>query len=402
MIQLTPNNKFMGCDLANYTLTAVDEDNHPLTFFDIDGASFGNSVTVNNQGFLYTSYVLKFNGHEVDYAIVTASLSGHPTYTWTIKATQEEDIGNGHLVNDDGETVWSANSNRNYKLNYNDLSNKPVIYLWAEQAVTDVSVGTTTFGYTVGEWIKSVGLVPSADLNPLCTIKAARVGQEFAVRNLGPFVIRVRGDLSPTDVVVLKPGDSVQMASDADGKTYTVNRKTNLLEVNGLVILNNDYVKKFQKGEPFFIIAPYVEGSAQLPYLSWTDDASVVTTIKLTYGRLYVGVRTSDNDAATPRWAITGYANLYQNDPDTMNEVISDDLDLTVTSTESQRVADRHALGTMFYIRNSDSESHDVKFFRPGSGNLPSTVSVASESLMMMVKVSDSTNAGDCRYAAMG
>lgn len=107
----------------------------PVKFYDADGNELGYKVYTNSEGF-----VCDANGNllgngvfvHVD-SVISAHYNGNRFSQWITKAcTSGNTVNDGKMLNAEGQEIWSANSPRNYTLQWTDIAGKPQLNDWSE------------------------------------------------------------------------------------------------------------------------------------------------------------------------------------------------------------------------------------------------------------------------------
>ena len=107
----------------------------PVMFYDADGAELGYKIYTNTEGF-----VCDANGNllgngvfvHVD-SVISAHYNGNRFSQWVAKGYDSGNtVNDGKMLNAEGQEIWSANSPRNYTLQWTDIAGKPQLNNWSE------------------------------------------------------------------------------------------------------------------------------------------------------------------------------------------------------------------------------------------------------------------------------
>lgn len=107
----------------------------PVMFYDADGDELGYKIYTNAEGF-----VCDANGNllgngvfvHVD-SVISAHYNGNRFSQWVAKGYDSGNtVNDGKMLNAEGQEIWSANSPRNYTLQWSDIAGKPQLNNWSE------------------------------------------------------------------------------------------------------------------------------------------------------------------------------------------------------------------------------------------------------------------------------
>lgn len=107
----------------------------PVKFYDADDNELGYKIYTNAEGF-----VCDANGNllgngvfvHVD-SVISAHYNGNRFSQWVAKGyTSGTAVNDGKMLNAEGQEIWSANSPRNYTLQWSDIAGKPQLNNWSE------------------------------------------------------------------------------------------------------------------------------------------------------------------------------------------------------------------------------------------------------------------------------
>lgn len=107
----------------------------PVMFYDADGNELGYKVYTNSEGFVCDANGnLLGNGVFVHIdSVISAHYNGNRFSQWITKAcTSGNTVNDGKMLNAEGQEIWSANSPRNYTLQWTDIAGKPQLNDWSE------------------------------------------------------------------------------------------------------------------------------------------------------------------------------------------------------------------------------------------------------------------------------
>lgn len=107
----------------------------PVKFYDADDNELGYKIYTNSEGF-----VCDANGNllgngvfvHVD-SVINAHYNGNRFSQWVAKGySSGSTVNDGKMLNAEGQEIWSANSPRNYTLQWTDIAGKPQLNEWSE------------------------------------------------------------------------------------------------------------------------------------------------------------------------------------------------------------------------------------------------------------------------------
>lgn len=106
-----------------------------VKFYDSDDNDLGYEIYTNSEGFICDAAGnLLGNGVfvRVD-AVVSGHYNGARFVQWAVKGVSTDlQVNDGKLRNKNGDVVWSANSQRDYTLQWNDIAGTPAFNTWSE------------------------------------------------------------------------------------------------------------------------------------------------------------------------------------------------------------------------------------------------------------------------------
>lgn len=106
-----------------------------VKFYDSDDNDLGYEIYTNSEGFICDANGnLLGNGVFVHIdAVVSGHYNGARFVQWAVKGvTTNLQVNDGKLRNKLGDVVWSANSQRDYTLQWNDIAGTPAFNTWSE------------------------------------------------------------------------------------------------------------------------------------------------------------------------------------------------------------------------------------------------------------------------------
>ena len=176
-------------------------------FYDPDGRNLGLTLRTNSQG-----YVCCDDGTQIagSYFVskkctIFVSLDNGNSWpiSWVVDQSVDSDLVNdGSIRNLNGLRVFGANAENDYTLNYEDLSNRPRISLWAEAQQTETVTGDTTI--SVNMYTKVLVLNATAS----SVVNFALQGDTANVRYGQRFILALTSTSQPV-TVVLGNGEAV-------------------------------------------------------------------------------------------------------------------------------------------------------------------------------------------------
>lgn len=106
-----------------------------VKFYDSDDNDLGYEIYTNSEGFICDANGnLLGNGVFVHLdAVVSGHYNGARFVQWAVKGVATDlQVNDGKLRNKLGDVVWSANSQRDYTLQWNDIAGTPAFNTWSE------------------------------------------------------------------------------------------------------------------------------------------------------------------------------------------------------------------------------------------------------------------------------
>lgn len=173
----------------------------PVMFYDADGEELGYKIYTNSEGF-----VCDANGNllgngvfvHVD-SVISAHYNGNKFSQWVAKGYDSGNVVNdGKMLNEAGQEIWSANSQRNYTLQWSDIAGKPQLNNWSEDEqiviITVNSPGSPVDVVSVNKFTKimTIGYAETLAEGTLANLtlvpqpsEQQRYGQVIFVQNTG-------------------------------------------------------------------------------------------------------------------------------------------------------------------------------------------------------------------------
>lgn len=213
----------------------------PVMFFDADGNELGYKIYTNAEGF-----VCDANGNllgngvfvHVD-SVISAHYNGNRFSQWVAKGYDSGNtVNDGKMLNAQGQEIWSANSSRNYTLQWSDIAGKPQLNNWSEDEqivvitvnspenpLDSVSVNKFTKIMTIGY---SESLQAGTQANLVMTPQPSeqqRFGQVIFVQNTGDKFDKLQlwNNGEGTPFCIIPAGGNALVALLSSGKFVCLN-----------------------------------------------------------------------------------------------------------------------------------------------------------------------------------
>lgn len=130
-----------------------------VKFYDSDDNDLGYEIYTNSEGFICDAAGnLLGNGVFVHMdAVVSGYYNGARFVQWAVKGIESGvQVNDGKLRNKLGDVIWSANSQRDYTLQWNDIAGTPAFNSWSENEQPVVIVSSASDSVLVNQFTKII------------------------------------------------------------------------------------------------------------------------------------------------------------------------------------------------------------------------------------------------------
>ena len=141
----------------------------PLKFYDSDNNDLGYEIYTNSEG-----YICDANGNLLgngiflhNDAVVSGYYQGARFVQWAVRGVDSNmQINDGKLRNKLGDVIWSANSARDYTLQWSDIAGTPNLNQWSEDEQPSVLTSSPWDTLSVGQYTKIVTVAYDTSYTP--------------------------------------------------------------------------------------------------------------------------------------------------------------------------------------------------------------------------------------------
>lgn len=262
----------------------------PVKFYDSEDQDLGYTIYTNSEGFICDGNGnLLGNGVFVhEDAVVNGYYNGSRFVQWVIRGVNSDmQINDGKLRNGKGQAVWSANSQADYTLNWNDIANRPKLNEWSEDEQIVTMISTTSMdNVDVGKFTKIMTIsfedsLPNTDtanivLTPI-NGESPRYGQTIFVQLMSAKAKKLQmwntGDNAP--FCTISAGGNAVIALLSNGRFVSLtqaNGSGELLYEQTVIFCNNVY--NLDRQSPSYITVTDISAGGSTMYQRVAIDAS--------------------------------------------------------------------------------------------------------------------------------
>lgn len=296
----------------------------PVKFYDSDDNDLGYKIYTNSEGF-----VCDANGNllgngvfvHVD-SVISAHYNGNRFSQWVAKGYDSgTTVNDGKMLNAQGQEIWSANSPRNYTLQWSDIAGKPLLNNWSEDEqvviITTNAPGSPLDTVSVNKFTKimTIGYAESLQESTLANLiltpqpsEQQRYGQVIFVQNNGDKFKKLQlwnsGEGTPFCIIPANGNALVALLSDGkfvclnigsgDGTNYEIET----VECYQQKFIDND--------TPGFIVVNDIGNGGETAYQRVAINASSLGSSKRKFVMLWQPCQQFDN--ATKKLRVFGDA----------------------------------------------------------------------------------------------